>query len=168
MSAIDKTTKDKITIAHPKVRKELEDIVEYINTNLLIGEAKVRIISTLRTWKEQEELYAQGRTKPGPKVTNAKAGDSIHNYALAFDMVLIINGREASWDVKKDWDKDKQSDWMEVVVYCKSKGWRWGGDFVSFVDMPHFEKTFGNSVKQLKELYLAKDFIPGTTYVKIK
>ncbi len=167
MSAIDKTTKNNIEIAHPKVRKELEDIIEHINTNLLTGEAKVRITSTLRTWKEQEELYAQGRTKPGSKVTNAKAGDSIHNYALAFDMVLIINGKTASWDVKKDWDKDKQSDWMEVVTYVKSKGWKWGGDWVSFKDMPHFEKTFGHSVTQLKEKYLAKDFILGTQYVKI-
>ena len=167
MSAIDKTTKDKIAIAHPRVRKELEDMVEHINTKILTGKAKVRITSTLRTWKEQEELYAQGRTKPGPKVTNAKAGDSIHNYALAFDMVLIINGREVSWDVKKDWDKDRQSDWMEVATYVKSKGWKWGGDWVSFKDMPHFEKTFGHSVTQLKEKYLAKDFILGTQYVKI-
>lgn len=167
MSAIDKTTKNNIEIAHPKVRKELEDIIEHINTNLLTGEAKVRITSTLRTWKEQEELYAQGRTKPGSKVTNAKAGDSIHNYALAFDMVLIINGKTASWDVKKDWDKDKQSDWMEVVTYVKSKGWKWGGDWVSFKDMPHFEKTFGNSVRHLKDKYLAKDFILGTQYVKL-
>ena len=167
MSAIDKTTKNNIEIAHPKVRKELQDIIEHINTNLLTGEAKVRITSTLRTWKEQEELYAQGRTKPGSKVTNAKAGDSIHNYALAFDMVLIINGKIASWDVKKDWDKDKQSDWMEVVTYVKSKGWKWGGDWVSFKDMPHFEKTFGNSVRHLKDKYLAKDFILGTQYVKL-
>ena len=167
MSAIDKTTKNNIEIAHPKVRKELQDIIEHINTNLLTGESKVRITSTLRTWKEQEELYAQGRTKPGSKVTNAKAGDSIHNYALAFDMVLIINGKTASWDVKKDWDKDKQSDWMEVVTYVKSKGWKWGGDWVSFKDMPHFEKTFGNSVKHLKDKYLAKDFILGTQYVKL-
>lgn len=167
MSAVDKTTKDKIAIAHPKVRKELEDIVEHINTNLLTGEAKVRITSTLRTWKEQEELYAQGRTKPGPKVTNAKAGDSIHNFGLAADVVLIINGKTVSWDTKKDWDKDKQSDWMEVVTYVKSKGWKWGGDWISFKDMPHFEKTFGHTVKQLKEKYLAEDFIPGTTYVKI-
>ena len=167
MSAIDKTTKNNIEIAHPKVRKELQDIIEHINTNLLTGESKVRITSTLRTWKEQEELYAQGRTKPGSKVTNAKAGDSIHNYALAFDMVLIINGKTASWDVKKDWDKDKQSDWMEVVTYVKSKGWKWGGDWVSFKDMPHFEKTFGNSVRHLKDKYLAKDFILGTQYVKL-
>ena len=168
MSAIDKTTRDKIAIAHPRVRQELEDIVEHINTKILTGEAKVRITSTLRTWEEQEELYAQGRTKPGPKVTNAKAGDSVHNFGLGFDIVLIINGRAASWDVKKDWDKDRQSDWMEVVTYCKSKGWRWGGDWISWKDMPHMEKTFGYTVKQLKELYLAKDFIPGTTYVKTK
>ena len=67
MSAIDKTTRDKIAIAHPRVRQELGDMVEHINTKILTGEAKVRITSTLRTWEEQEELYAKGRTKPSPK-----------------------------------------------------------------------------------------------------
>src|SRR4051812_14421962 len=32
----------------------------------------IKIISGLRTYAEQDALYAQGRTKPGPKVTNAK------------------------------------------------------------------------------------------------
>lgn len=163
----DQVTKQRIQLAHPKLREELEDLIDHINTNVLTGESKVRLAYTLRTWEEQDELYAQGRTKPGKKVTNAKGGDSLHCYGLATDIVLIINGKDASWDVKKDWDKDKQSDWMEVVNEFKKKGWTWGGDWVSFKDMPHFEKTFGYSVKQLKEKYLKKDFIPGTKYVNI-
>lgn len=164
---LDKTNKDRIKLAHPKLRDELEDIVSEINTNVLTGESKVRLAYTLRTWKEQDDLYAKGRTQPGKKVTNAKGGDSFHNYGVAVDIVLIINGKEASWDTKKDWDKDKQSDWMEVVSIFKKKGWDWGGDWVSFKDMPHFEKTFGYTVKQLKEKYLKKEFITGTEYVKI-
>ena len=34
----------------------------------------VKVISGLRTYAEQDELYAQGRTKPGPRVTNARGG----------------------------------------------------------------------------------------------
>lgn len=90
-----------------------------------------------------------GRTKPGRKVTNAKAGQSIHNYGLSLDIVLIIDGKTASWDVKKDWDNDRQSDWMEVVSIFKKYGWSWGGDWRTFKDMPHFEKTFGNTWRTL-------------------
>lgn len=164
---IDSVTKQRIKLAHPKLRDELEDLIENINTNILTGQSKVRLAYTLRTWTEQDELYAQGRTKPGKKVTNAKGGDSMHNYGLAVDIVLIIDGKDASWDTKKDWDKDKQSDWMEIVSEFKKKGWEWGGDWVSFKDMPHFEKSFGLSIKKLKEKYLNKDFIFGTEYVSI-
>lgn len=164
---LDKHNRNKIDLAHPELRDELESLIEDINENILTGSAKVRITHSLRTWKEQDDLYEQGRSKPGKKVTNARGGDSFHNYGLAVDICLIINGVQASWDVKKDWDTDKQSDWMEVVKAFKDKGWKWGGDWVKFKDMPHFEKTFNKTVKELKAKYLKKDFIFGTEYVKI-
>lgn len=164
---IDKPTIDKIKIAHPKLRDELEKLVEKINKDILTGSAKVRITHTLRTFVEQDELYAQGRTKPGKIVTNVKGGDSFHNYGLACDIVLIINGITASWDTKKDFDKDQQSDWMEVVKVFKDAGWVWGGDWRTFKDMPHFEKTFGNTISTLKRKHQNKQFISGTEYVKV-
>lgn len=164
---IDRPTKEKIAIAHPKLRDELEELVEKINKDILTGSANVRITHTLRSFEEQAELYAQGRTKPGKKVTNAKAGDSFHNYGLAIDIVLIINGAIASWDTKKDFDKDQQSDWMEVVKVFKDAGWVWGGDWRTFRDLPHFEKTFGNTISTLKRKYQNKQFITGTEYVRI-
>ena len=67
------------------------------------------------------------------------------------DIALIIKDKEVSWDTKKDWDKDNQSDWMEVVSVFKKYGWSWGGDWVSFKDMPHFDKKgFGDWKKLLK------------------
>lgn len=183
---IDKPTKDKIKLAHPKLRDELTEIVEKINKAVLTGNAKVRITHTLRSFEEQDALYAQGREtlekvnekrkianlKPikqfeNTRVTNAKAGDSFHNFGVAADMVLIVNGITASWDTKKDWDKDTESDWMEVVKVFEDKGWKWGGRFLSFKDMPHFEKTFNNSLSTLKQKQKNKQFIPGTTYVWI-
>jgi len=49
----------------------------------------LKLISGLRTYEEQDALYAQGRTAPGPKVTNAPGGHSNHNFGLAFDMVFL-------------------------------------------------------------------------------
>ncbi len=54
---------------------------------------QVEITQGLRTFAEQDALYAQGRTRKGPKVTNAKAGQSLHNYGLAVDFALLKNGR---------------------------------------------------------------------------
>ena len=106
---IDKITEERIKLLHPSVRDEVKILIDKINTCVLTGSAKVRIAQGFRTFAEQDALYAQGRTKPGAKVTNAKGGQSIHNYGLAVDIVLIIDGKIASWDTKKDFDKDKVS-----------------------------------------------------------
>lgn len=164
---IDKISQDRIALLHPKVRNEVNLILNHINTTCLTGRAKARVAQGLRTFAEQDDLYAQGRSKSGQVVTNAKGGQSMHNYGLAVDIVLIIDGKVASWDVVKDWDGDKQADWMEVVAAFKRYGWSWGGDWRSFKDMPHFEKTFGKSLKDLQNLHAGKKFIPGTTYVNI-
>ncbi len=145
---IDKITQERIKKLHPTVRDEVEKIICECN-NALTGNARIRISQGLRTFKEQDDLYAQGRTTKGKKVTNAKGGQSIHNFSLAVDIVLIIDGKTASWDINKDFDGDNVSDWMECVAIFKKHGWNWGGDWITFKDYPHFEKTFGNTAKQL-------------------
>ncbi|MEK8215487.1 M15 family metallopeptidase [Paenibacillus sp. FSL L8-0463] len=113
----------------------------------------VNIIITqgLRTIEEQNALYAQGRTKPGKIVTNAKGGSSYHNFGLAIDFVLLLpDGKQVSWDLKRDGDCDKTADWMEVVQEAKALGFEWGGDFVSIKDAPHFQMTFGLKTAQLR------------------
>lgn len=110
----------------------------------------ITIVQGLRTMEEQAALYAQGRTKPGSIVTNAKAGTSYHNYGLAIDFALLTNdGKAVSWDTIADYDKDGTADWMEVVQEGKKLGFFWGGDFKSIMDKPHFEMSFGLTTKQL-------------------
>lgn len=164
---IDKPTQDRIALLHPKIRQEIEAIVKESNI-ALTGRASVRISQGLRTIAEQNALYAQGRTDKTKKiVTNAKGGSSYHNYGIAVDVVLILDGKTASWDDKTDFDGDKVSDWMEVVSIFKKYGYVWGGDFRSIKDSPHFERSFGYSVSQLLDKVNKKDFIKGTTYVNI-
>jgi peptidoglycan L-alanyl-D-glutamate endopeptidase CwlK len=151
---IDQVTLDRIARLHPKLRDEAKAIYFEINNNLK-GKAICRFAYTLRTDAEQDALYAIGRTKPGKKVTNARGGESLHNYGLAIDIVLLVdkNGdgtfETASWQTNVDFDGDGVADWMEVVKIFKLHGFEWGGDW-KFTDMPHFQKTFGYSVKQLQ------------------
>ncbi len=176
----DKITLDRIELLHPAVRQEVKDI--YLNEIIpaLSGKAICRFAYTLRTFAEQDALYAKGRTRlfdnSGKRlgvVTKAKGGQSIHNYGLAFDIVLLkdTNGdgtfESASWETNVDFDKDGKADWMEVVDILKKHGWTWGGDWKSFKDAPHFEKTFGHTWKTLLPKHQSKDFIPGTNYVQL-
>ena len=162
----DKITLERIEKLHPKIRDEVKKILEEANS-LLADNVEIRVVQGLRTIEEQNALYAQGRTKSGPKVTNAKGGSSIHNYGLAIDFCLLINDKEISWDLNKDADKDSIKDWQEVVNVFKKYGWNWGGDWKSLKDNPHVEKTFGYTWQQLLAKYNKKDFIAGTSYVKI-
>ena len=147
---MDTATSKRIALLHPSVREEVTKIIQECDV-ALTGRAKVRITQGLRTFKEQDDLYAIGRTKPGKKVTNAKAGKSIHNYGFAVDICMIIDGKEASWDHKKDWDNDQTADWYECVKIFAKYGWDWGGNWKSFKDIPHFDKKGFNSwVKLIK------------------
>lgn len=139
---------------HPAIREKAR--AAFIEANqALTGRAQLIITSTLRSFDEQQRIYDQGRTTPGQKATNAKPGQSIHNYNLALDGALMIDGKTLDWNFKKDWDGDKQSDWMEVVLIFKKHGFKWGGDWVSFKDLPHFEMTFGKGWRDLLALHNA-------------
>ncbi len=144
----DQITLDRIKLLHPKLRDEANEIYDEICAALL-GRAICRFTHTLRTFAEQDALF-----KKVPKVTNSRGGFSYHNYGLAIDIVLIVDGKNASWDVKGDYDKDAKSDWMEVVEIFKQYGWEWGGNW-KFYDAPHFQKTFGKSVRELLALHQA-------------
>lgn len=161
---MDAISKKRIELLHPKIREEVLRLVDQANAQLT-GDAQIRIVQGLRTFPEQDQLYAQGRTAPGKKVTKAKGGQSYHNYGLAIDFCLVIKGTEISWDTAKDYDGDHQADWLEVIqVFLKAGGWTWGK---AFNDLPHLEKTFGYGYRDLLKKYNAKDFISGSNYVSL-
>jgi len=136
---MDKVTSERIQLLHPLVRDEVKQIIKECD-KALTGRAKIRITQGLRSFEEQERLYAIGRLTSGKKVTNAKAGQSIHNYGFAVDICLIIDGKMVSWDTAKDWDNDRVADWYECVKIFARHGWDWGGNWKTFKDLPHFEK----------------------------
>jgi peptidoglycan LD-endopeptidase CwlK len=140
---MDKITLQRIEKAHPIIREELKEQYIEINNKLPRG-VRLRFSSVYRSISEQDELF-----KKRPKVTNAKGGQSIHNYGLAFDIVILFDKDNNGTFESASWSQDQH--WMQVVVYFKSKGYEWGGDWKSFKDAPHFEKTFGNTWKTLKE-----------------
>lgn len=138
---------------HPKVRATFKAFIDEAEAALNVT---LRIVQGLRTIKEQNDLYAKGRTAPGKKVTNAKGGSSYHNYGLAIDLVEIKGG-EANWNFKYELLKP----------FAEKYNLVWGGNFKSILDRPHFELTFGNHWKTLLKKVDAKDFIPGTQFANI-
>lgn len=97
----------------------------------------VIITSTYRDAESQNELYAQGRTKPGKKVTNAKAGQSYHNWRVAFDFCPIVNG-------KCQWGDDAL--WTKCGEIAEGIGLEWAGRWTKFRETAHCQFTGGLSL----------------------
>ena len=123
---------------HPKLQ-------ELANEFLKACAAKnfpVKIYFTFRSNAEQDALYAQGRTVPGKIVTNAKGGESYHNYGLAFDAAPLNE------DLTIDWSGGINYEIMGRIG--ELVGLEWGGKWKSFVDKPHMQYTFGLSIQELQ------------------
>lgn len=101
------------------------------------------VTSTYRDNASQDALYAQGRTAPGRIVTNAKAGQSYHNFRCAVDVVPVRNGKPV-WD-------SKDPVWQTVGRLGKAAGLEWAGDWKRFKEFPHFQYTGGLTLAQLQQ-----------------
>lgn len=104
------------------------------------------ITSTYRDNASQDKLYAQGRGGAvGPVVTNAKGGQSWHNWRLAFDIVPIVNGKPC-WNTTGDAGRL----WRKIGDIGKSCGLEWAGDWKRFPEFPHFQYTGGLTLADLQ------------------
>lgn len=92
----------------------------------------ILITCTFRSNEEQDALYAQGRTKPGLKVTNAKAGQSPHNKGLAIDFVPMVHG-------KPQWDEPDRFRIAAYVAMQADPTCEWGGQWPKWKDFPHIQ-----------------------------
>ena len=142
----DKISEGRLNELHPAVRQIFKTFIETCEEKLNIT---LRIAQGFRSIAYQDGLYAQGRTKPGKVVTNAKGGSSFHNYGLAIDLVQM-KGNDVDWN----FDYSKLISFMPV-------GMVWGGNFKSIKDKPHFEMTFGSTWRTLLLRYQKKDFVSG-------
>lgn len=150
---------ERLHLLHPICRdKAIEAYNEAIKTTP--DGVHPYIDQTYRTFEESNKLYAQGRTTPGQIVSNAKGGQSWHNYGLALDFHLQINGKDI-WD-------EKNQNWMVVVNCFKQHGFTWGGNFPgTFKDYPHLEYKGGYTLAQLQVMHKENKFIPGNTYLNL-
>jgi len=103
----------------------------------------ILVTSTYRDAESQNALYAQGRTAPGKIVTNAKAGDSWHNWRCAVDVVPMVNG-------KPNWDGSHPV-WSKIGELGEQAGLEWAGRWRSFKELAHFQYTGGLTLTDLKE-----------------
>lgn len=140
----------KLEDLHP----DLKPLAEWFLEECAKHEFGVLVTCTYRSNAEQDALYAQGRTKPGRKVTNARGGQSKHNFTIgskpaskALDIVVLRHGRPI-WGTggngidndPTDDDKDDLELWQRVGGIGEAVGLEWGGLWKGTLrDFPHFQ-----------------------------
>lgn len=124
---------------HPK----LADKVQEIFLDLAAKGFTYEVVQGLRTYAEQDKLFAQGRTAPGNIVTKARGGESNHNFGLAVDVCPYRNG-------KLDWNY--RAGFLALDAAAEKAGLNWGGDWKKFLDLPHLELP-GPTLARCRTLY---------------
>ena len=124
---------------HPTVKRMAEQFLGACEVHGI----DVLIYCTYRSPEEQDELYRQGRSKPGNVVTNARGGDSFHNWRCAFDFVPMVAGKPA---------------WNDKALYLKaggiaeSVGLEWSGRWTGKLkETAHCQYSAGLSIAALKD-----------------
>lgn len=143
---IDEEDPTPVTDIHPVVLAQKNKLVAHARE---IG-IRIMITDGYRSDEEQNRLYSKGRSTEGNIVTNARAGESLHNYGLAIDFALRLKDGSVIWDMEYDGNGNGKSDWLEVVAIAKDLGFEWGGDWTNFPDYPHLQMDFGLSLRELK------------------
>lgn len=123
------TDRDRARLAqvHPELAARMARVLAAVEA---IGHP-MTITAGLRTLEEQQRLYAQGRTMPGPVVTNCDGvrKPSNHQGGRAVDCAFMVDG-QPSWDTRLPWTLYGEA--VRVV------GLVWGGAW-KLRDLPHAE-----------------------------
>lgn len=115
---------------------------------VLDGGVIARIISGTRTYAEQDALFRKGRFgNPPPKVTNARGGQSNHNFGVAWDIGIF----SATGGYVGDGPGYDQA--AALGLPANGKAVEWGGHWTSFVDRPHYQLKLGLQVSQLRKRF---------------
>lgn len=138
---LSKASLDKLQGVHPK-------LVDVVKRAIELTKQDFKVLEGVRTPERQKELYAQGRTKPGPKVTWTLTSNHFVNpktgYGHAVDLVPY----------PVDWETLSKFDAIQKAMFAAAKELgvtiRWGANWnrngkpreKGETDSPHFELDF--------------------------
>jgi hypothetical protein len=146
---LDAASKARLKLLYPdfsvRVIRVYEDMLRITGKQMKCGEG-------VRLWVRQQQLYDQGRTTPGPIVTNSRPGESLHHYGCAVDSIFA--GQDPYLEAAPKLVSDHL--WSEYGRIAVAHGLEWGGGWHKPVDKPHIQLRYGGMTNQeLRELFLS-------------
>jgi len=150
---VNEASRTRLKKVHPELARRVTAVIHALAKRGYT----VEVVQGLRTFAEQDALYAKGRTAPGEIVTNARGGQSNHNFGLAVDLCPFIGGRPQWNDI---------AGFTRIGAEAAKHGLEWGGSWKKLIDKPHVQLP-GLTVAQCLRLYNAGglkrvwDNVPG-------
>lgn len=142
---IDSTSEARLALVYPRLAR----IIRELHDSLSAAGIRIVVVQGLRTISQQDLLYAQGRTRPGHIVTNARGGQSYHNYGLAVDCAPMVG-------TVIDWSASHPA-WKAMEDAGVALGLTSGATWQRIVDAPHFQLTgpwpVGSPSDAVRQLY---------------
>ncbi|PIR69861.1 MAG: peptidase M15 [Candidatus Niyogibacteria bacterium CG10_big_fil_rev_8_21_14_0_10_46_36] len=130
-------TEADISLLKPKVRALAVRLIEECNKQGF----SIMVSRGFRSTEQQDKYYAQGRTKPGKIITNARGGFSFHNFGVAFDIRPVLDAEN---------EHKREAFYRKAGEMGMALGLEWGGAWTTFVDPPHFQYTAGYSIEDFR------------------
>lgn len=148
IGTFDARTEKNVATLHIKAQK----LARQFMVEATKGHLTVKIISGNRTYAQQNALYRQGRFgNPGPIVTNARGGQSNHNFGIAWDIGLF----RADGSYLTGSTTAEVHEYEAVFDAVSALPLEWGGKWKSFRDIPHYQHPTGMTVSAVRELFEA-------------
>ena len=136
---VDSRSEKQIATLQPRAQANARIFLQ----NLSDSGIEAKIISGTRTYAEQELLYKKGRFgNKGPKVTNARGGQSNHNFGIAWDIAIFKNGNYLP-----------ESPLYDTAGAVMTEGVEWGGNWKTFKDRPHYQLVTGLTTSKIRALF---------------
>lgn len=127
---MDARSEERLAQVYPRLAGKVREMAELLAKDGI----QILVVQGLRTWEEQDALYAKGRFTPGQKVTNAKGGSSYHNFGLAVDCAPIDAAGHIDWSAS-------HPNWLRMEDVGESVGLVSGAMWRTLPDAPHFQLT---------------------------
>jgi peptidoglycan L-alanyl-D-glutamate endopeptidase CwlK len=135
--ALGPKSRERLIGVHPKLVAVVEMAIQLTKQDFMVLEG-------VRTPERQKELYAQGRTKPGPKVTWTLNSNHFKNAQTGYGHAVDLVPFPVDWSHKK---LDVVSKAMFAAADTLDTPIRWGADWdrdgkpreKGESDSPHFE-----------------------------
>lgn len=145
LGTFDQRSERRIQTLHLKAQEAARTFLSTVRAQGI----DARILSGTRTYAEQNALYRKGRFgNPPPRVTNARGGQSNHNFGIAWDIGVFQNGNYLP-------DSPLYDQAAQIGLAAGIVGLEWGGNWTSFKDRPHYQMATQFNITQLRARFEA-------------